>query len=165
MPFYLKERNILKQAAGLKRVLIVPCRFCPAATLAVKEQTPFIELFRRFLKTGAYETYIHTLRHRLGGEGVAAEVFDSHWPHHYVACMWTSGRRKKLGHIAKNFDGVLVLGCEATIGTVRDALGTSEIHLIQGMEVEGIMTVLPKIAFPFNISLTLKSITRVVMDK
>jgi hypothetical protein len=37
MPFYLKELDIIPQVAGLQSVMIVPCRFCPAASLAVKE--------------------------------------------------------------------------------------------------------------------------------
>jgi hypothetical protein len=53
MPFYLKESDIISHVAGLRFVLIVPCGFCPAASLAVREKKPYIELFRKFLKTEA----------------------------------------------------------------------------------------------------------------
>ena len=51
MPFYLKELDIVPRVDVLESVLIVPCRFCPAASLAVREKKPYIELFRKFLKT------------------------------------------------------------------------------------------------------------------
>jgi len=38
MPFYLKELDIVPRVAGLLSVLIMPCRLCPAASLAVSEK-------------------------------------------------------------------------------------------------------------------------------
>ena len=75
MPFYLKELDIVPRVAGLRSVLIVPCRFCPAASLAVREKKPYIELFRKFLKTKAYESFIQALKGRLKGEGIKTAVF------------------------------------------------------------------------------------------
>ena len=40
MPFYLKDRAISPNIATIHSVLIVPCRFYPAASLAVKEGKP-----------------------------------------------------------------------------------------------------------------------------
>lgn len=77
MPFYLKESNILPQVAGLTSVLIVPCRFCPASSLAVSEKKPYIELFRKFLKTAAYESFIQALKRRLNNEGIKTAVLSS----------------------------------------------------------------------------------------
>jgi hypothetical protein len=70
MPFYLKASDILSQVDGLQSVLIVPCRFCPAASLAVREKKPYIELFRKFLKTEAYESFIQALKRRLEDKGI-----------------------------------------------------------------------------------------------
>jgi hypothetical protein len=42
MPFYLKDRDISSDIATVHFVLIVPCRFCPAASLAVRERQPYI---------------------------------------------------------------------------------------------------------------------------
>jgi len=102
MPFYLKKSEILPQVAGLRSVLIVPCRFCPAASLAVTENQPYIELFRRFLRTQAYESFIQDLKLRLEDEGIKTAIFDSKLPHHYVACMWTPGRRRQLPNVPRS---------------------------------------------------------------
>ncbi len=125
MPFYLKGSNILPEVAGLRSVLIVPCRFCPAASMAVREKKPYIELFRRFLRTEAYESFIRSLKSRLENEGIKTAVFDSKLPHHYVTCMWTSRRRRELARRASQFEGVVVLGCDATVEIVRDAIRVS----------------------------------------
>ncbi len=55
MPFLLRDRDIASEIATVRSALIVPCRFCPAASRAVRERKPYIELFRRLLKTSAYE--------------------------------------------------------------------------------------------------------------
>ena len=162
MPFYLKETNILPQVAGLRSVLIVPCRFCPAASLAVRERRPYIELFRKFLRTEAYESFIQALKRRLQDEGIKTAVFDSKLPHHFVTCMWTSRRRRKIARRAAAFDGVVVVGCEATAETVRDAIGSADCRVIQAMETEGIMNVLPILSFPLNISLQVQGITSMI---
>ena len=163
MPFYLKERDILPQVAGLQSVLIVPCRFCPAASLAVREKKPYIELFRKFLKTEAYESFIQALKRRLEDQGIKTSVFRSRLPHQFVACMWTSRRRRKLARRAAVFDGVVVVGCEATVETVRDAIGPADCRVVQAMETEGIMNVLPTVSFPLNISLHVQGITSVAV--
>lgn len=165
MPFYLKESDILSQVAGLKSVLMVPCRFCPAVSMAVRENKPYIELFRKFLRTEAYESFIKDLKHRLQDEGIKTVVFDSIFPHHFVACMWTVGRRRDFAKRAKEFEGVVVLGCDALVETVFDSIKHIDCRVIKGMEVEGIMTVVPTVSFPLNISLMMQSITFVKMEK
>ncbi len=45
MPFYLRDRDFSSDMATVHSALIVPCRFCPAASLAVRERKPYIELF------------------------------------------------------------------------------------------------------------------------
>lgn len=165
MPFYLKESDIVRNTAGLQSVLIVPCRFCPAASLAVRENKPYIELFRRFLRTEAYESFIQALRNRLEDAGIKTAVFDSKLPHQFVTCMWTSRRRRKLAKRAAEFDGVVVLGCDATVATVRESIGSADCQVIQAMETEGIMNVLPKMSFPLSLSLELQGITPVAMAK
>jgi len=162
MPFYLKESDIVSKVAGLESVLIVPCGFCPAASLAVREKKPYIELFRKFWRTEAYETFIQDLKRRLEEEEIKTVVFDIKLPHHYVACMWTYGRRRELAKRAAEFEGVVVLGCEATVEIVRDAIRSTNCRVIEGMEAEGIMNVVPTVSFPFNISLEVQGITSVI---
>ena len=165
MPFYLKESDIFPRVAGLQSVLIVPCRFCPAASLAVREKKPYIELFRKFLRTEAYESFIQALKRRLEDEGIKTAVFDSKLPHQFVACMWTSKRRSELAKRAEKFEAVVVLGCDAMVDVVRDALRTTDCRVIPGMEIEGLMNVLPTVSFPLNISLELKGVTPVKREK
>lgn len=161
MPFYLRESNILPKVAGLQSVLIVPCRFCPAASRAVREEKPYIELSRWFLRTGAYESFIQDLRRRLNDKGIRTDVFDSRLPHDMVTCMWTSGRRRALGKRAEEFDGVLVLGCESVAETVRDAVGPSGCQVIQGMGIEGLRNLVASLSSPFAISLEVQGIIAV----
>lgn len=162
MPFYLEESDILSRVKGLRSVLIVPCRFCPAASLAVKERKPYLEPFRRLLRTESYEAFIRKLRSRLEAAGIRTAVFDSKLPHNFVACMWTSRRRRQLAARAAQFEGVVVLGCDATAETVRLALGSKDCRVIQGMEIKGgIMNVRPTLSAPLSISLELQGITPV----
>lgn len=161
MPFYLSDSDIMPQVAGLRSVLIVPCRFCPAASLAVREDKPYLEPFRRLLRTEAYEAYISDLKRSLEAEGIQVAVFDSKLLHQFVACMWTQRRRKAFAKRASRFDGVLVLGCNAAVETMRDALDSSGCRLIGGMVEEGIMNVVPALGLPANLSLTLKGINPV----
>ena len=165
MPIYLKESNIQPQVRGLRSVLIVPCRFCPAASLAIRNEMPYIELFRKFLKTEAFESHIKVLKHQLKEQGIKTAVFESKMLHQFVGCIWTSRRREKLGKQAANFDGVIVLGCEAMVDTVREAIKSTDCRVIKGLETEGVMNVLPTLKFPFNLSLELKSISPIVMKE
>jgi hypothetical protein len=97
-------------------------------------------------------------------ESIAGEVFDSKLMHRFVACMWTERRRKAFTRRAARFDGVLVLGCEAAVATMRDALGTADCRVIGGMEEEGIMNVVPTLRFPAKLSLVVKGISPVKLE-
>ena len=143
-------------------VLIVPCRFCPAASLAVRERKPYVELFRKFLRTPSYESYIQALKSRLESEGIRTGVFDSKLPHQFVVCMWTSGRRKDLARHAAGYNALIVLGCDAAVETTGSCIKSNDCRVIAGMEVEGIMNVIPILQFPFNIWLEMSSVTRVL---
>jgi hypothetical protein len=59
MPFYLKDRDISSDIAAIRSALIVPCRFCPAASLAVREKSPYIELFSQVLEN-AFVRIVHS---------------------------------------------------------------------------------------------------------
>ncbi len=162
MPFYLKDRDISSDTAAVGSVLIVPCRFCPAASLAVRERKPYIELFRRFLRTPSYESYVQALKSLLESGGIRTGVFDSKLPHQFVVCMWTLGRRKELARHAAGYDAMRVLGCDAAVETAEQCARSSGCRVIPGMEVEGIMNVIPALRFPFKIWLEVTSVTRVL---
>lgn len=164
MPFYLKDRDVSSDTATVRSVLIVPCRFCPAASLAVREGKPYIEPFRTFLRTPSYESHIGALKSRLEGRGIRTGVFDSKLPHQFVVCMWTAGRRNALARRATGYDALVVLGCDAAVETTRSCMKSDDRRVIPGMEVEGIMNVVPTLRSPFSLWLELSSVTRVLQQ-
>ena len=102
------------------------------------------------------------MKRRLEERKIKTAVLDINLPHHYAACMWTHGRRRELAKRAAEFEGVVVLGCEATVEIVRDSIRSTDCRVIEGMESEGIMNVVPIVSFPFNISLEVQGITSVI---
>jgi hypothetical protein len=159
MPVYLSETDAVTEAAGCRSVLIVPCRFCPAASCAVKSGEPYLEPLRRLLKTASYERLIKTLRSSLEKKGIKTSVFKSRLLHQFVLCMWTARRRTKLLKRAREHDAVVVLGCEAAGQTVRESLESTDCRVIQGMRSEGIMSIKPALRPPANLWLELQSVT------
>ena len=160
MPFLLKPADVLARVAGARSVLIVPCRFCPAASMAVRTESPYLEPLRRGFGTGAYESFLKDLRRQLTGAGIETAVFDSRLPHHFVACMWTARRRRKLARRAAAYEAVVVLGCGAAVETVAQSLGDADVRILPGMEVDGgIMNVVPRVELPLRISLEMASLS------
>ena len=165
MPVYLKDIHDFQQLEQFESVLIVPCRFCPAASLAVRNNEPYFEFFRHMLQTAAYERYIETMKSELEKRGVTADVFRSRVPHQFVVCMWTRRRRKQLMRRAKKYDAVVVLGCEAAVQTILDSVDDASFQVVQGMRTEGIMSILPRFQWPGRITLQLNSITPLLHQK
>ncbi|HAY39805.1 MAG TPA: hypothetical protein DCY53_11070 [Desulfobacteraceae bacterium] len=139
MPIHFNDLDVVSEVAGLSSALIVPCKMCPAVTVAVRERKPFMQLFRSFLKSAPFEKYLKTLQYRLRENGVNTTVFKSIPYHQWFMCMWTSGKRKKLQKCAEQYDAVIVLGCESATETVRDVVKSDDCKVIEGMEVTGIM--------------------------
>ena len=46
MPVYLKHINDFSELERVESVLIVPCRFCPAASMAVRKNAPYFEVLK-----------------------------------------------------------------------------------------------------------------------
>ena len=159
MPVYLKDIDAFPELEKFKSVLIVPCRFCPAASMAVRTKRPYFEFLRKFLKTAPYEELIESIKSNLEGKGVKTDVFKSYWPHQFVVCMWTIRRRKKLQKRANNYDALIVLGCEAAVDMIHDAAKSTVCKVFQGMRSEGIMSIQPQFHMPCNISLELNKVT------
>ena len=159
MPFCLETRDVLPEIKNYRSVLIVPCRFCPAASAAVKSDEPYIEFPRRSLKTASYERQLAEMKQRIEEQGVNTSVFRSHLLHQFVLCMWTERRRKALLKRAKEFEAVVVMGCEAAVETVRSTLESTACDVISGLRSEGIMSIQPKFSLPCNVSLDLESVT------
>ena len=104
MPYYLKEIEDMPELAKFNSVLIIPCRFCPAASMAVSKNEPYIELFRGLLKTAAYEEFIKTIKCDLEKKGVKTDIFRSRVLHQFVLCSWTEKRRDELSDLADKYE-------------------------------------------------------------
>jgi len=152
MPIHLNDRDVVSEVSGLTSALIVPCNMCPAVTVAVRKERPFLQLFRSFLKSGPFEEYLEALQSRLREKGVHASVFRNRLHHQWLLCMWTSGRRKKLEKCARQYEAVIVLGCDSATQTVRDSVGSADCKVIEGMEVAGLMNARLRFHLPCNVS-------------
>ena len=152
MPIHFNDLDVVSEVAGLSSALIVPCNMCPAVTVAVRERKPFMQLFRSFLKSAPFEQYLRALQSRLSEKGVKTKVFRSSLYHQWFLCMWTSGQRKKLQKYAKQYEALIVLGCDTATETVRDSVKSSDCKVIEGMEVAGFMNAKLKFRLPCNVS-------------
>jgi hypothetical protein len=152
MPIHFRDLDVVSEVAGSSSALIVPCNMCPAATVSVRERKPFMQLFRSFLKSGPFETYLRKLQSRLKENGVTTKVFKSIPYHQWFMCMWTSGKRKKLKKEAEKYEAVIVLGCDSATKTVRDAVKPTNCKVIEGMKVTGIMNAKLTFRMPGTIS-------------
>lgn len=160
MPFYLKEVDVVGEVARFRSVLIVPCRLCPAVSSAVRNHRPFIELYRGHLKTRCYEESIRNMQSLLEAKGIRTDVFRSGILS-YVHCMWTPRKREQLRRHASDYEAVVVVGCEGAYESVCEMLESTDCHVVQGMETEGLLNAVPKLGWPFNISLELSGVTAV----
>ena len=152
MPIHFNDLDVVSEVAGLSSALIVPCNMCPAATVAVRERKPFMQLFRSFLKSIPFDHYLRAMQSQLREKGVSTEVFKSIPYHQWFLCMWTPGKRKKLQKHAEKYEAVIVLGCDSATETVRDAVKSSDCKVIEGMKVAGIMNAKLTFHLPSNIS-------------
>ena len=150
MPLYLNDVDVASEVEGARSVLIVPCRMCPATSLAVRTNKPFFELFKTFLRSPPLEEHIKTIQSRLEGRGLKTGVY---LPRQFLACAWTSRERKRLLKRATQYDAAIVLGCDSAAASARDALKSTDCKVIQGMEVAGIVNVKVRFHFPGTLSL------------
>ena len=51
MPIHLDDLDVISEVEELSSALIVPCNMCPAVTVAVREEKPFIEARRSTRRT------------------------------------------------------------------------------------------------------------------
>jgi hypothetical protein len=163
MPFYLKEVDVVPEVAKFQSALIVLCRFCPAASLALRHEQPYIEFFSRFLNTKPYDQHINNMQSQLEKEGLKTGVFKGNLLS-FVICMWTQGKREKLLEQAHRYEAVVVMGCEGAYEAVCGIVKSTDCRVFHGMESEGVLMAVPKFHWPFNLSLELSSITPVFFD-
>ncbi|MCF8044153.1 MAG: hypothetical protein K9K36_16450 [Desulfarculaceae bacterium] len=164
MPVYLKDSDNLQSLEQYGSVLIVPCRFCPAASLAVSRNQPYFEFLTNCMKTAAYESYLEEIKGSLTAMGVNADIFRGRLIHQFVICMWPKKRRRQLMKAAMNYDALLVMACEAGARTVCDAVESAPCKVYMGMRSEGIMSILPRWQKPGKIFIDLKSVIPLIHE-
>ncbi len=152
MPIHLEDLDVVSEVAGLRSALIVPCNMCAAASVAARENKPFIQFFKSFLTSAPFAQHIRDLQARLRERGVDAHLFRSNLPHQWFLCMCTSGRRKKLERYARHFDAAIVLGCVSAVETVRDSVASTNCKVVPGMVATGVMNAKLRVRLPGNVS-------------
>jgi hypothetical protein len=160
MPFYVKEVDVVDEVARHDSVLVVVCRFCPAASLATRTGRTYLSPLRRGLDTPVFEEYVDDLVDRLEARGVRAEVVRGN-VRNFAVCMWTAARKERLRKLAAERDAVLVLGCRGALETVGKMVESTGCRIYHGMEDEAVLSVTPKVSFPLRITLEPFSMTPV----
>ena len=152
MPIHLNDIDVVPEVEGLGSALIVACNMCAGASLAMRDNVPFLQFFRSLLKSPPLEKHIRKLQFQLTDKGVKTKWFKGGVIQQFFLCLWTSRQRCKFQKSLKKYEAVIVLGCDSAIKTVRDSVKGTECKVIKGMEVAGIMNTKPKFHLPCNIS-------------
>ena len=152
MPLYLEPRDVVDDLKDFDSVLIVPCPICPPMSQAMRTKTPFIEFFKHGLKTAAFEDYIASIREPLEQRGVRTDVFTIRAPCPLM-CLWTEGQRKRLLSRAKDYEAVLVVGCNSATYTAMDALKDTDCQVFQAMRMKAMANATSRFRFPMNLEL------------
>ena len=152
MPIHLEPQDVSAELSNYGSVLIVSCPVCPPMSVAMQQDSPFIDLFKTGLKTGAFEDYIQSLRKPLEKRGIRTGTFCAHIPTPMM-CLWTRGQRSRLSRRARDFEAVVVLGCESATYTVQETLKNTACKVIQGMRVVGTTNATLTFRFPLRIDL------------
>ena len=76
-----------------------------------------------------------------------------------------AGRRAALSSRADGYDAAIILGCDAAVETARSSLASTDCRTVPGMEVDGIMNVVPTVHSPLDLWLELKGISPVAQNR
>ncbi len=152
MPVHLEPRDVSTDLENYNSVLIVSCPVCPPMCLAMQQNSPFIEFFKRGLKTGAFEDYIQSIRKPLEQRGVRTGTYAIHIPTPMM-CLWTKWQRSRFLKRAKDYEAVLVLGCDSATYTAQEVLENTDCQVIQGMDMIGTTNATLQVRFPLTFNL------------
>ena len=152
MPVHLEPQDVSADLENFRSVLIVSCPVCPPMCLAMQQNSPFIEFFKRGLKTEAFEDYIQSLRKPLEQRGVRTGAYSIHIPTPMM-CLWTKWQRSRLLKRARNYEAALVLGCYSATYTVQKVLKDADCQVIQGMQMIGTTNATLKVRSPLTVEL------------
>lgn len=152
MPIHLEPLDVSDELRNCGSVLIVSCPVCPPMSVAMQQDSPFIEFLKNGLKTGAFEDFIRSIRKPLEERGIRTGTFSAHVPTPMM-CIWTRRQRSRLLRRAREFESVVVLGCESATYTVQETLMNTACKVIQGMRVVGTTNATLTFRFPLRIDL------------
>ncbi len=159
MPLHLEPLDVSPDLEDLSSVLIVSCPVCPPMCVAMQQKSPFIEFFKRGLKTGAFEDYIQSIREPLEQRGVRIGAYAIHVPTPMM-CLWTDWQRSRLLKRARDYEAVVVLGCDSATCTVQDVLEETDCRVIQGMQMIGTTNATLRIRFPLTVELDMNRVLK-----
>ena len=152
MPAHLEEKNIIPEVEGLDSAMIVACNMCAGASLAMKENRPFLQPFRSFLKSPPLERHVEKLQSQLNTKGLKTKWFRGGIIQQFFLCLWTKRQRRAFQECAKEYQAAIVFGCDSAFATIRDSVQGTDCKVIEGTEFKGIMNTKTKVHFPLNIS-------------
>lgn len=152
MPINLQPTDVSDDLENVSSVLIVLCPICPCFSLAMQKHSPWIEVFKHGLKTEALEDHIKEMRDPLEKRGVRTSVFTMRLPLPMM-CLWTKRQRKRLLTRAKDYEAVVVLGCDSAAFTAQQVLKNTDCHVITGMRTVGITNATVTYRFPLTFEL------------
>jgi hypothetical protein len=152
MPLHMEPKDVSGELAETESVLIVSCPVCPPISLAMQRNSPFLEVFRSGLNTGAFEDYIRSIRQPLEARGVKTGVYRTYAPCPTM-CLWTNGQRDRFRRRALDYETVVVLGCNTARYTVQNALRDTDCTVVQAMRTIGMTNAALKFELPLTIKL------------
>ena len=152
MPIHLDNLDIVSKVEGFDSALIVSCNMCAGASLAMKENKPFIQFFGSGLTSPPLKKLVKRIQFELSKKSVKTKWYKGGIIQQFFLCLWTSRQRDKLHELAKEYEAVIVLGCDSAIETAKDSVQGTDCTVIKGMEVGGIMNTKTKFHLPCNIS-------------
>lgn len=152
MPIFLEPQNDFSTLHRFKSVLIVPCPICPAVSLAIQQNRPYMEILRHFLATGALREHVASLKADLDRHGIRTRIFTSYLPMPLM-CLWSAGQRRRLRKRARGYEAIAVLGCDAATFNVASAVAPLDCTVVQMMHVAGIVAAIPSFEGPLHLRL------------
>jgi len=156
MPINLEPQDVSADLADVNSALIVYCPVCPQVSLAMQTDSPWIDLLKSGLKTGALEDHIKDIRHALEQRGARTDVFTLRLPLPTM-CLWTKGQRSRLLARAKHYEAVVVLGCDSARFTAQQTLRNTSCRVVQAMKMIGITNATVQYRFPMTLELQAKT--------
>lgn len=160
MPFYLKEIDFGSRVSAVSSVLVVVCRFCPAASMATRHDETYLDPLRTGLKTAVFEDHLARTMADLGRRGVRTTLFQG-GVRDFMVCVWSAKKRSEMVRLAAEHEAVLVFGCSGAVESVRKMLSDLDRPVIRAMGDEGILAVTPRFGPTGHVRLALFGVTPV----